>query len=808
MPSSRDERVSTAAARLSGALLRAHQRFSLGALLALHPDLHGADLARALDAEQARDRLYLSRAGERALASARWALDPDLDDAEQRSRLAQAAASERRYLAGHITQAGRRLRSEAQVARLRALGQSEGYWLGGDRPTSCAGCRAMGGLVWPIEVLQAMGPHNRHHGCQCEILTLSEAKARGVSLVRGRRPVAEVNPPGPVATSIPALQPTDSDVALEASIQEALAGARDLGPQACAALGLALREATVPRWHEEDHPRWPPGSPLGGRFRPKIAVPNVLRAGFAQLADAARAGDADGVEHGFGQMVKAARKLRDPGERRDALRTAHRVRAAVFNPAGANVPMGTHIDLGNDARRSVPLPMHEDGIYGPWSTRGTFLWEVGPGELGPHHDRLLHDLRRSRSLHIAEREGGGVRIETQPGLADSDANARARQLELVLPHMRAMRASSPGVDLADMRPLDIDPEEGALPRRRSAYPLVSSEQLGQAGESTLDAVATRMVELGMLDDASDVDYLAGADKQSPLDWRLGDRAVEVKTVGMRSVIPGVAQRAPGIEESEIADKIAFAQANELLPALATVYADLDQDRAHVFLHDYTPGEPEFSGVRPPVDLIDRLLNGDLRPGDAATSQHGPRSGYGVRRHVFIGSFRLGYNPLARAGAPMDPEAARARARPTDVGPSGPVGPPEDPDAIGALPRIGDVHRLDRADRDAEIERLAKAGLSQTDIAAIVGLTQARVSQILKSRGVGPAPKKQRRSGPTRAALEREARAHASGGLNLRQIAKKMNLTQERVRALLGDEAPRAQGPRKRKRAPWAPWRRS
>lgn len=150
---------------------------------------------------------------------------------------------------------------------------------------------------------------------------------------------------------------------------------------------------------------------------------------------------------------------------------------------------------------------------------------------------------------------------------------------------------------------------------------------------------------------------------------------------------------------------------------------------------------------------------------------------------------------------------------------GPLEPATDRPTSG---QAAEEARVDRAQsmmqRDARIEALARQGVRQEDIAREVGLSQARVSGILKDRGVSSrggrragtgadalprasAPPERRSpsnprmlvKGPTRSTIARrsererlvdEARRLAAAGLSERQIAKSMQRTREYVRRLL------------------------
>lgn len=709
---------------LLGILTRARSRFDTRALAALNPDLTGRQEAAALRREQRYAREWEAKARQRIRK--RLAVDPSEETA-----LGMLPA-ERSTLANHLAVTGLRLAATADLAALRTGGDTHGYWLRSDRPwlESCQECQRRAGRLWPVDWLTVNGPP-RHPNCGCKVIMPAAARSWGLT----------IDDPLPLTESA---SPTDRLPAATGQVLEQITrlqeAARDMGLSARGAelLAAVLREATIPVWREDDHPRWPTGSPLGGQFRrADINVPDALRPGLNELAAAARAGDEFGIERGYDQMVKAAKAL-PKTDRGDALRTAARARAGVFNPRGLRVPTGEQLDAV-----PIPLSIPAGGINHPWATDAdghpVFMWEVSPGELGPDHDRLVHSLRRAPQLVTTDIPGGGVRIHSARQRTTAQAVGDARRVEVLAPQLTATRVQAPGVDLADTRRIDLHPEESAA-RPRGWYPGVTPRMLADSARNLIDGAASRMTELGLADRGA-----RHEPARSPLDWVIGDRAIVVVAQSMRSLTPGQQQRADTTYGARVrAQRLAYTAANGLRPALVHSVVDLDNDVAHLFLHDFPDADTAYKDIRPPTALIDRLVAGTLRPGDEDTAAHGPDAGRGAKRFVFLGTFRLGYNPLlARAGKPPDLEDARRRRGgkpPLDIGVRRPVAPPVDRETVAQVKQQGAQRaRQARADREARDSRIVQLyadgeGLSQNELAAMFGLTQPTVSTILNRRG--------------------------------------------------------------------------
>lgn len=719
------------AAALLGVLTRARSRFDVAAVARLNPDLTPRQRVLAVRQEQRYAREWERRARQRIRG--RLAIDPSEETA------LSMIPRERSILENHLAVAGLRMTARADLAALRASGGTHGYWLRSDRPwpESCPECQARSGKLWPLDWLRQHGPP-RHPNCGCKIITPAAARAWGMP-IDDPEPIQEAAAPNglqiaPMSWSLLA-HATDALLTTILRIQED-ARADGMSAERAERLAMLLREATVPVWREQDHPRWPEGHPLGGRFRhADIDVPDVMKPGLADLDTAARAGDAHGIDRGYERMVKAAKTL-PKTDRGAALQTAARVRAAVFNPRGLRTPTGALIDAGDEQRVPVPLAIPSGGITHPWAHAAdgsaTFMWEVHRGELGPDHDRLVHTLRRIPQLTTTDLPGGGVRIQSAPQRNPVQATGDARRVELLAPQLTATRVQVPGVDLADTRRVDLHPDEGGS-RQKTWYPGVTPRMLGDSARNLIDTTHARMTELG-LTSADDPDK---GPARSPMDWVIGNRGITVEAQSMRSVIPGQQQRSDTQSARMRAAKLAYVQQHDLKPSLVHALVDLDNDVAHLFLHDYPDRDTTFNEIRPPVALIDRLVAGTLRPGDDETAATGPDAGRGAKRFVFLGTFRLAYNPLL---AQMDLDTARRKRGgkpPLDVGVRAPVSAPVD--RVGVRQAKQQAAKQTVADREARDARIVALyndgeGLSQNEIAAMLGVNQSTVARILRKQG--------------------------------------------------------------------------
>lgn len=729
-----------------GALLRAHSRFQVAALAGVHPGLTGPARGRAVSVEQYRDSAYVLRVRARVARNATAAARKATDRADLDRRLDGIARRERATLDGHLDAAGRRIAVSAVLAGLRSAGHTHGVWVMNPTAEHCEFCASLNGQVLPLETIARIGPHTSvpdcAPGCRCRILSVEAARAQGI---RVRKHDGGPLPDGAVPSHSPALRGAPADRLLEAAVLSATSGLMDLGSDLAGRVAARLREATVPAFDESKVHRWPIGHPWGGRFRRSVGIgdmPSALTGALKSMSKAATAGDAHGVDRAYDEMVRTAKQLASPEERDKALRAASRARAAVLNPRGERRPIGVLVDTASAGRRGVPIGSPNEGDYGPWSRAGTFLWELHPDELGPQGDAIIAALRRRKSVAVRDLDGGMVTLESAEHRSVVEANGDARRLEAELPQLRVTRSVSPGDDLADPSPIDIAPDEAPNAEDgKTWYPGVSTRQLGDAAENLVDVVGARMVDLGLLDpdDPVDLPSLRSRDRNAPLDWTMGPYGIEVKAQAMRAVTPGRKQRAHTVHARDQATKIAAIKRDDLQGAQVAALTDLDNDVGHYFFHAYPDAATAFKEIRLPMALVDGLMAGDLRPGQESIAQREQR---GEKRWVYLGSFRLGYNPLIAADpdempSQADLEATRERAtrhRPADIG-AGRLALPRDAEPASIARAEAATARVSKREaRDARIVALAGQGLSQPQIAEAVGLSQARVSQILDANG--------------------------------------------------------------------------
>jgi AraC-like DNA-binding protein len=159
---------------------RAHAQFHSAALARLFPEIAGPGRGVALAREQNRGALYLANASQRL--SAGFAAAQAHPDAEERRRA--VLRRERQFLAQHLAASASRMRVAADLANAGG----EGYWLMDfARPHAhCEMCMQRQGRVYPTSWLLGHGPASDdvHPGCLCRVLSVSEARRRGLRIVR------------------------------------------------------------------------------------------------------------------------------------------------------------------------------------------------------------------------------------------------------------------------------------------------------------------------------------------------------------------------------------------------------------------------------------------------------------------------------------------------------------------------------------------------------------------------------------------------------------------------------------------------
>jgi hypothetical protein len=793
--------VATEFQRARDAIFRAHRSFMRSSLVALHPNLPPAAIGKAMLREQQLGATYEQRAARRLrLGIGKVTTARGLTPAQRRAAITKVLEAERRYLQLRMARASHRMIVESDLARLEAEGEQLGVWtLDPTKRTHTPDCLTMANKAWPLSLLRQYGPQTRHAGCGCRVRSIAEARAMGVPVGRGRFTSARERLLQEAGTEpdVTELVERVAWAVEHGSVDSALDGiAGDTRLRGL--LALILESIKVPirpglHWNEALHPRGP-----GGRFIHVYgSVDPSLRPHLQRFLRATAAGDPDAMDAHYEELYKAARKrmsaahgaqrkARQGTKRYDAatkarraaekdMRTIARVRAAAINPSGTRVPVGTTAPIGT---RRVPVPAipHEPGalLVKPWAPGNTFRWHLNPADIGDG-GRSLALMRRHKDFTVRDQADGSVLITTRGRMNAHAALLRARSLEASLPQLRRSRATAPRKPFADDRPLDLD-----VPADRDmsvTYRNVSKGQIGDTGEAAIRDVRDRLVELGMAD-PSDAGFFwpTAGRADTPIDWVIGNRAMEVKTHAWRGSTPGSETPRPkiGLDSSslksgDIADLNAKHRKGKgpLRPALVQIFTDLDNNVAHVFVYDYPRGKP-ITAVRVPSDMFADLAAGKLRPGE----QRRPRGANAPT--TYVGTFKLRVNPLRdKAGHRLKREELHARAAhvstktnpiklggPADVGPRGEgvTPPPPVQRAVrSAAPKEPNLRSNRAFVKDLRLYAAGKLKdpdtgrpMGQRALAAKHGITQPRVSQMLDELGLrkpgrGRSPATRRRS---------------------------------------------------------------
>jgi hypothetical protein len=743
---------SAALARLNRRLGTAHRQFQVKALVSLNPGLVGRELERAVARETLADHVYVEDMRRRLAEGVSLVdQDPTLSSAERSERYQALEKLERHYLTQHIEAAAWRMKRDAEISELKELGEPGGVWLLGDTKNHTADCLAMANRYWRWPVLEAVRPSNRHNGCDCRVVSRASADRAGI--------------PWKIGYRTPAMRghtELTEQLLREAKRAPLIRGGFIYVPLRPGVGGNPLRFA---------------GGSKGGQFAPKTHVripgelPREMRAATEEMLSAGQVGDFDTVDEAFERAKTAASKVKDPEKREEGRRTLSRIRAAVVNPEGRRVPMGTRVNLDGD-ERGVPIGVPakrdpEDPNDQPWTDRGGFAWFIPETQMpAREHADYMAKLRQMQNFSVRKSRGGLI-VETSRGLDPRTALAAARELEIRGPALRFNRIVNNEEALGDSTPLDLSYDEVDYPDREinklSRYPETPIAAVGIAGETIASDVRDQMVELGILERGAEAEVL-GLDvqgqgsKESPIDWVLGDRGLEVKSeafAGMRAFL----QREGGfsISKKQGKKKRAWCKAHKKKPALAIVYVDLHSDTAHVFYRQWGKNEETFTAVRPPADATRELLEGRLRPGDAFTPTSGPSKGDESARTIFVGSFPLRYSPHRTtviadeeipAGVKPDSDQmvnimrARRNRFEGDVGPSAPVPAPR---AERQVPEAPKTATEKREERDREVIRRAEAMLAsgavnlselsrQLQAEGFTGVSQGNLSKLLAKLG--------------------------------------------------------------------------
>jgi DNA-binding transcriptional ArsR family regulator len=725
--------------------------------------------------------------------------------AERDEHRRKAADRERRYLQQHLDAVKRRATLDGKLAKLALDGERVVYWALGDSERHCAGCLRMGNRLWPLETVARVGPSICHHGCRCDILSPTEAAERGLPIRRGRQtPTA--------GESMGLMEALRLDGPEYAAIADVGAG---IPPEVRARVQRRLRETLVIETLQEAQTRVRSYMRNGHRVRsyirdvaahvPEVAWPKTAESAATQFHKAITDQDPKAADDAIEELSRVLGKKKDDTTRRQVLRSAQQIRAALVNPHNLPVEPGTKIPTSG-GKVHAPLMVHNEGITDPWAAGGEFPWRLDPawfnGEAGA--EKIAAALQKSGFVDISRDDAGRIIATPKTAGANLRSSRRkiARALELNEPRLRQLRYDGEGGIVDDARPLDVGDDEplaSELNRatmrhekgiRKTLYPNVTGRQLGDAAETILDGVAGRMSDLGLSEEGATAEHPAGerGDAQSPVDWVIGDRAIEVKAISLRSA--SLAPYAPGpaltIDLKDRTSKVAYAKRHGLKPAMVVAVTDLDSNRAFTFLMEYDPANEDdwFRSKRLPASAVAALLSGEAQAGDEFRSRQGDGA-----PTTYLGQDRLGFNPLSAADVEASglrsEQVANARervrrtrqparvARAPKTAPA-PARPPRAPKASSS-----DTPRAPAVDKTADIAGLYRQGYMQREIVEMTGLSQSGVSRTITAlRNDGKLPEIDR---------EAQVRRLAAEGLDIEEIARRVRLSAVYIRDILAGE---------------------
>lgn len=732
-------------------------------VLARQAGLSGSALEAVLGLEQRRAEEWDRKMAWRlAVASWEQAMLPPGPRDRHRTKV---KAQELRYLQQHLDAVARRVRMDGELARLALRGDRLVFWKLGRAERHCRGCLRMGDRVWPLELVARVGPTVCHHGCQCTILGLPEAEAKGWRLRRGRVTSEEVTA-GTSMGLMEALRLGEED---ERLIEGVAAGAPEPIARRVRArlrgllLPVRLSEAEV---HVSGYTRMTKHGPVHVSsyvrgLAAKVHLdpwPKGASSAASKFHQAIQARDADAAGMAMPELSKAL--LRSAPKQREAvMRQAQQLRAALVNPTGNQTAPGATVQPP-DGGFPVPVPLGvvDRGRQEPWAAQN-FPWRLDPAWFGGEKQaRAMATQLAANPNFEVEAGSDGAAVVRPKGTVLGTRRRIARALEVSQPRFRQLRVDDDGRAVDDATPLDIGDDEPTGREfasatigtrtgiRRTSYPNVSGRQLGDSAETTLDSVAARMGELGLAPKDAKPLHPGGERNtaNAPVDWVIGDRAIEVKAVALRSAsVAPFARRGPlvTIDEKDRARKVNFAQEHGYRSALVISLVDLDGGRAHNFLMDDDPDEGIEEGFRSrrlPTAAINALMDGEARPGD----EFGAGARTGFRTAVYLGPDALGFNPLTAnptelsglrteqvAGARKRNAEGVSRARTQSAGRKvvrqNP--PMEKPERV----RAARPSAMPKAELDDRVASMIRSGVAQSTIGKELGVSQPTVSRSVK-----------------------------------------------------------------------------
>lgn len=673
---------------------------------------------------------------------------------------------ERRYLEMHIAAATRRMRCDADMARLQERGEPGAVWVLGKRQTHTPDCVAMAGRFWTWDVLREVNPANRHAGCGCALISEAQAKARGIRVVRGRR-----SPRIEAAVDVSETIFAERSGEIMVFTSPCVSDLRELG-YADEAIADELLEGIVVPVRVSAYTRVRGGKVQHVREHIRRVdvdgeLPDSPRyaAKMKALLAAAKTGDVEAIDAAHRELHDAAQSIRGEKARHEAQRTADRVRVAARNPTGRRAQVGTQ-----------PLaPIEVEAHHGAWGEDGTFRWLMVDDLFGARQGEVLAHLRGIKDAEVRKTPDGVEVIVGRKGTEEWQRQRVAREIERVLPALRGVRSIGGNTGLGHDAPLEIhddEPKAASLPSEKqhaTLYRNVSWGQQGDAAELGVHDVIARLKELNLIGGDAEADWTNGIGQANDaFDWVMGRDSeicyvAEVKAHGYRRAQEGVdraykasigkAQRFRKI--AKLKELNAERKRKGLPPAkpiLVQTIMDLDNDQMFVTMNLYGKYDPRakepavFTARRVPKEIVDGVMGGDIKPGAHVTPRTGANAYDLSNGTVYVGAFRLRFNPMTARDAGM---------RLTDIRAEDPA--ELDRRVAAELPRIdtpaADVgqrvekrrrpstaasRQAERESRNAQIVALArevslgKSNLTLSEIGERFGLSQGRVSQILKA----------------------------------------------------------------------------
>lgn len=143
-----------------------------------YPERAPAVLDALANEELKRERQFQRKMEQRLRRDVPEALKIE-DPEARRARLAALLAREQRYVEAREAAMHDRALARAELLAVKEASPKGAYWqLSPLVRNHTPDCIALAGQFWPWQVIEAVGPPPRHHGCRCSLLTLDEAVER------------------------------------------------------------------------------------------------------------------------------------------------------------------------------------------------------------------------------------------------------------------------------------------------------------------------------------------------------------------------------------------------------------------------------------------------------------------------------------------------------------------------------------------------------------------------------------------------------------------------------------------------------